>query len=247
MDKALYQLYDIGVPLVRIGPKNDGGYVLADGLVYDLILSGGIATNISFENALCEQHPNIVCHAFDHSIERLPLKHHVSNLVWHKIAVGDVEEPGVSSDLKSLIEPHQNIMLKMDIEGWEIPWFSCLDESHMRKFAQIALETHDLSTKTQDMLRKILVTHTCVHVHANNHGYTKIIGDTRYARILEWTFVRNDLCLKKEKYEGPLPRTLDAPNCRFRTDIPVFLPADMPFTDGRAERRAEMAARKLKP
>ena len=57
----------------RVGKSNDGGYVICDmegG--YDMFISGGIDTDISFEVNFLKLHPNLTCHAFDGSVKGLP-------------------------------------------------------------------------------------------------------------------------------------------------------------------------------
>lgn len=55
----------------RVGnPNGDGGYVIIDGLGdYDLLLSAGIADDISFEDEFLKD-KNIKCFAFDGTIQR---------------------------------------------------------------------------------------------------------------------------------------------------------------------------------
>jgi hypothetical protein len=57
----------------RLGKNNDGGYIICDmDGDYDIFLSGGIDKDVSFEFDFLKLFPDIVCHAFDGSIDQLP-------------------------------------------------------------------------------------------------------------------------------------------------------------------------------
>jgi hypothetical protein len=57
----------------RLGKDDDGGYIICDmGDVYDIFLSGGVETDISFEEGMLEKYPNLICHAYDGTIYNFP-------------------------------------------------------------------------------------------------------------------------------------------------------------------------------
>ena len=78
-DYSILNAYKIPNTLVRVGPKEDGGYVLADGFSYDLFISCGIANDIRFENAFLNIH-KIKCMAFDGTINSFPV--HTNSMEW---------------------------------------------------------------------------------------------------------------------------------------------------------------------
>ena len=55
-DYSILNTYTIPFSLVRVGPKKDGGYVIADGFDYDLFISCGIANDINFEESFLDIH-----------------------------------------------------------------------------------------------------------------------------------------------------------------------------------------------
>lgn len=57
---------------IRIGRDNDGGYVICDDDGYDIIISGGISDDTSFELGLLDKFDAIECVAFDGTIPGLP-------------------------------------------------------------------------------------------------------------------------------------------------------------------------------
>jgi hypothetical protein len=83
-----------------------------------------------------------------------------------------------NTNLSFLINKHDNIFLKIDIEGGEYPWLLQIDENELNKFKQIVIEFHGItddgwnSTYNNKIkcLEKLLRTHYIVHAHGNNHG-----------------------------------------------------------------------------
>ena len=47
-----------------------------------------------------------------------------------------------SLNLHEFIEKYDNIFLKMDIEGWEIPCIVTLNDNQINKLSQIVIEFH---------------------------------------------------------------------------------------------------------
>ena len=59
---------------IRVGKDNDGGYVIANlPGEYDMLISGGISGDISFEQHFLDRYKNISrCYAFDGTVAKLP-------------------------------------------------------------------------------------------------------------------------------------------------------------------------------
>ncbi len=67
------RIYKSSFPKFRCGNKKDGGYIISDlPNGYDAFFSGGIANDISFEEAFLEKYQNLTCHAYDGTIDKLP-------------------------------------------------------------------------------------------------------------------------------------------------------------------------------
>ena len=68
------RIYQSPYNKVRIGKNNDGGYVICDipEVNYDILLSGGIANDISFEQELLKKYPNLSGYGFDGTIQKIP-------------------------------------------------------------------------------------------------------------------------------------------------------------------------------
>ena len=119
-----------------------------------------------------------------------------------------------------------NILLKMDIEGWE---YRALDAilAHADRFTGIAIEFHDVDLHAERMVRFIGeagASLVLVHFHANSH--------TRYGRggqsiVVEMTFMSRRLLSPGEVLcHRPLPIAgLDAPNLPGEHEAPVAFEA----------------------
>ena len=99
-------VYDIFKEKKRIGKSNDGGYVIniLPG-EYDIFISGGIAGDISFEEHLLTMQKNLICHAFDGTILKLPKSN--KKIIFHK------KNLGYGAALKTGIKNYQKICLKI--------------------------------------------------------------------------------------------------------------------------------------
>lgn len=211
----------------RIGKNNDGGYVTV--LLpnqYDLFISGGISDDTSFEEHLLQLHPNLLCHAFDGTIDKLPNNH--ERIIFHPKNLGD--STNNTTNLCEYIEPYHNIFMKIDIEGHEFRIMPCIIEHNlMHKIKQLVIEIHspgdiqmfpsyfkglqDIdNNKMFDMLHKINATHTLVHFHANNACKMQQINNINLPHVFELTFIRNDFVTEKIQNTESLPTKLDMKN-----------------------------------
>jgi hypothetical protein len=68
------------------------------------------------------------------------------------------------------------------------------------------------------VFRKLLTTHSVIHVHANNACPYTIIHNVAVPELVEVTFYRNGRDALTD-YAGPLPCELDAANVPGRSEI----------------------------
>ena len=62
--------------------------------------------------------------------------------------------------MHDIIDTNDDIFIKMDIEGGEIPWINSLTDKQINKFEQIVMEFHSpFSDKEIDVFNKINLTH----------------------------------------------------------------------------------------
>jgi hypothetical protein len=249
---------------VKIGNRQgDGGYVLYDHLrATQPVYSFGISTEVSFDLELAERGHTILM--FDHTIEELPVKH--PRFVWKKLGIAgetDPELPLLSLSDHLRHNGHggaSDIILKMDVEGWEWDVLSRAPSSLLGRFEQIAFEAHGLNhldsrhlrTKINNSLINLNNTHVLFHVHANNTVPVSEVCGITCPEMLELSYVRRDLvtiCDSGTVY----PTALDCANIPSRPDTVLdffpFLPGSLSGSElkRRVREAAALACRHCDP
>jgi hypothetical protein len=153
---------------IRIGKDFDGGYIICDipNIKYDLLLGCGVDVDISFETQFCDKYNNALCYLYDGSVNDFNLEN--KNMTFFKKYINNFNDEN-NTNLHDIIDKFDNIFLKMDIEGYEIPWIKALSYEHLNKITQIVIEFHfpfeDYKKDVFDKLNKYFV---IIHFHANN-------------------------------------------------------------------------------
>jgi len=205
----------------RIGKNNDGGYIICDipNIHYSVLLAGGVADDITFEEHLCSLHPEMKCIAFDGTEYCTITRSRVlsDRFVLIKKNIG-VEETAEITNLFEWIAQHDDIFIKMDIEGAELPWLRCLTEEQQNKFAQIVMEFHfPFSEEDRDVFSNLNKTHLLVHLHGNNCPAGVVTHkNIVIPNILECTYIHRKFVSPEQATilnRDPLPGPLDMPNC----------------------------------
>jgi len=212
-------VYKSPFPKVRIGRNNDGGYLIANvpDITYDLLLSGGIANDSSFEDNFLNIYQDINCYAFDGTVDSSPSNNPKLTFIKKNISPNENEE---TTNLHNYLNSYKNIFLKMDIEGHEIPWLESVSEEQLNNISQIAMEFHNpYSSREDNVFNKLNKTHYLIHAHANNHGGIKEYNNVMIPEALELTYLN-----KKYFTDIPtlndeiLPNSLDQPNAQDTSD-----------------------------
>lgn len=217
----------IGKNKIRKGRNFDGGYVILDDNLSDkIIYSFGINDDVSFDLDLAA----LGCSVFqyDHTINSLPINN--KNFLWRKIGISD--KPIGYDQLKTIDEiiienghiNNKNLFLKMDIEGFE--WGAFINSELLSNFSQIVVELHSFHNINStyhyrnylQCLQKLLLTHTPIHIHANNYGGIVIAGGTVIPDVLEVTLVRKQDHEFQPCYDV-FPTSLDMPCNHITPDI----------------------------
>ena len=185
----------LGYNKIRIGRKNDGGYIfLNDFKNIKIAYSFGINNEISFEKELADK--NIDVYMYDHSINQLPFEN--SKFHWKKIGLcGIKNEEQNMKTLSELIQENghskeDNMILKIDIEGYEWKVFQFLPFSILRQFKFIVVEFHfeDSEIEYYNILKRILITHKIFHTHCNNCGEMINLNGLKICQALEISFIQ---------------------------------------------------------
>jgi hypothetical protein len=210
-----------GIELIRIGPENDGGYLVPndlDGIRY--AFSPGVSDESGFEAELANRGMQVFL--ADYSVDAPAVAH--PRFVFDKRFVGCLtDERYITLDdwhaAKLASEPGAELLLQMDIEGAEYETLLAASPGLLAKFRIMIVELHWLpqlwnepffavASRMFDKLRK---THSVVHIHPNNCcGSVKSAG-LEIPRIAEFTFLRNDR-FRATSYRTAFPHPLDRPN-----------------------------------
>lgn len=227
-----------GLELIRVGAKNDGGYLVPlDFTPSDIkaVISPGIGEVCDFEYYFADL--GIPVFLIDKSVDSLHMTHKHFCFLQMFVAPKD---NSLSSEisLQSLIgkvdreveNNQQDLILQMDVEGAEWRILASAQPETLRRFRIMAIEFHDFSETVAagfagelaiGVLEKILEDFVVVHAHLNNVSRTSVIRSKLVPKVVEITFLRKDRVPKhygnlgsnNEDFEwAEVPHKLDAPN-----------------------------------
>jgi len=234
-------VYKSPFPKIRIGNIGDGGYVISDiATQYDVLMSGGVSDDISFEQDFLNRYPNTRCFAFDGTVTSLPVND--SRITFINKNLG-IFETDTTTNLESYFQQYDNIFLKLDIEGHEFRLFPSIFK-YFHKIKQIVIEIHspndihkhpnyfkglqDIVDDTMfSLLANINTTHSLVHIHGNNGCDQHTIQGVMLPNVFECTYIRNDFITEKILNDIPFPTNLDYPNIR---DKPQYVLKGFPYS-----------------
>jgi hypothetical protein len=210
-----------GMELVRVGPDDDGGYLVPDDLEgIRLAFSPGVSNESGFEARLADRGMQI--YLADYSVDGPTLPH--PRFDFDKRFVGCLtDERYMTLDdwhaAKLGADSDAELLLQMDIEGAEYETLLAASPRLLGLFRIMVIEFHSLPQLWNEpffaiasrMFAKLLATHAVVHIHPNNCcGSVKSAG-LEIPRIAEFTLLRRDR-LRSTAYRTTFPHPLDRPN-----------------------------------
>jgi hypothetical protein len=230
LKNLLSQLVPLDIDLQRIGDANDGGYLIPKELdLPTALFSPGVNDNDSFELFYAEK--GVPCYLADFSVNKNPSEH--PNLHFSKKYVGWKDEdsfiPLDSWVNESVGEHIDNLMLQMDIEGWEYNNIINVSHNILSRFNLVCIEFHGFY-KTgylhsfalmEQIFQKLLKHYVPVHIHANNCCGSEIIHDYVLPTAVEITFLNRNskLISSKLKTRNTIYQPLDKPNVTDKDEI----------------------------
>ncbi|MFP4528674.1 MAG: FkbM family methyltransferase [Candidatus Kapaibacterium sp.] len=216
-------------PLIRFGPDEDGGYLIPDDLEgVAACFSPGVSLVSGFEKDCAER--GIPVFLADKSVD-VPAEEHELFHFTKKFIGAYSDENFMTLDEwigESLEDKNSDLMLQIDIEGYEFEAFLSASADLMKRFRIIVAEFHRLDLLWSEpffkianhTFEKLLNTHSCVHIHPNNCcGSLKQKG-MEIPIALEFTFLRNDRIVSSS-YQTEFPHPLDYDNMNMP---PMILP-----------------------
>lgn len=196
------------VPLIRIGGRGDGAYLVPKDLIgIDACFSPGVNNVKCFEDELAVRF-GIKSHMCDFSSDSEKLM--TPLLAGLQTFEKKWLEPNAGDNSISLQEwvdkyspdPQKDLMLQMDIEGAEYRNLLAAETSLLARFRIIVIEMHGLGAIQSEnrsngivvsLLKKLSRTHCCVHAHPNNCcGYFFDSDGMIIPNVIEVTYLRND-------------------------------------------------------
>jgi hypothetical protein len=209
-----------GIDLIRLGPDGDGGYLVPDDLTgIQACFSPGVSDESGFERDCADRGMSV--YLADASVNAPAIAHPSFRFTKKYVgatSAGDfmTMDDWVSS---SPVGGTSDLLLQIDIEGFEYETFLNMSIDLMKRFRIIVAEFHQLdeywsktffglASRTFD---KILQTHTCVHLHPNNCCGSFSHQNLEIPRVMEFTFLRNDRIVSSTPVTT-LPNLLDRGN-----------------------------------
>lgn len=215
--------------LIRLGPKGDGGYLLPDDLTgIKACFSPGVSDVSGFEKDCADLGMSVFL--ADKSVKQPAEFHERFHFTKKHIGITTNDEFMTIDDwvTTSLLESQEDLLLQIDIEGYEYETFISASNLLMSRFRIIVAEFHDLHVLwskpffrlASHTFEKILQTHTCVHIHPNNCCGSVTIQGLEIPRIAEFTFLRNDR-VKNPSFATVFPHSLDEDNQANKPHLPL--------------------------
>ncbi len=207
---------DAGVPLVRLGPDTDGGYLVPDDL--DGIVacfSPGVGDATGFDDA-CAARGMRVFQA-DGTVADPGRGHH---FVDRNLGRADSDTTITLGSWVAQADPGPgDLLLQMDVEGAEYEVLLATPPEVLARFRVIVLELHHLAALGDGAvfrlfratLDRLLAGHTCVHAHPNNVVPPARVDGIVVPPLLEVTFLRDDR-VRGDGFVTEFPHPLDRDN-----------------------------------
>ncbi len=222
LEKLIRKHHPVDVPgkeLIRLGPnKGDGGYLVPNDLEgIEACYSPGVSYISGFEKDCADLGMQVFL--ADGSVDGPAVSH--ERFHFTKTYVGaTTSDAFMTMDEwvnSSLPRSQSDLLLQIDIEGFEYESFLSMSNSLMKRFRIIVVEFHELDMLWSQPFFKlassafetILQNHTCVHIHPNNCGGSLIRHKLDIPRLMEFTFLRNDrIC--NPSFSSCFPHPLDS-------------------------------------
>lgn len=208
--------------LVRLGPSNDGGYLVPDDFKeIEACFSPGVDKVSEFEMECLRLGMKIFL--ADFSVDSPNLDLSPDKFDFEKLFISSSRydntitiDKWVNSKLE---DSESDLLLQMDIEGAEMEVIINMSDELLNRFRIIVIEFHDLQDLwnvhyfkiASVVFKKLLKNHSCVHIHPNNVSSIDRRSGIEIPRLAEFTFYRNDRGIK-DRLVQVLPHKNDKDN-----------------------------------
>lgn len=186
--------------LLRLGADGDGGYLIPDDLAgIAACYSPGVGATSVFEQDCAKLGMEV--YLADASVSNPPENDVRFNFTKKYIgALSNDTFMTLTEWVQESSRENGDLLLQIDIEGYEYEAILATDESTMNRFRIIAAEFHLLDMLwsrpfylvASRAIEKLLATHVCVHIHPNNCCHVERRNGISIPRAMEFTFLRRD-------------------------------------------------------
>ena len=213
--------------LIRLGPNGDGGYLVPDDLEgIPACFSPGVSFTSGFEKDCADLGMEVFMAdaSVDQPADIHPKFHFEKKFLG--VTTNDVFMTLDDWVRQAPIDPSADLLLQIDIEGFEYEVFLAASDALMKRFRIIVAEFHDLEhfweppffRLASRAFDKILQTHACVHIHPNNANPTLRKRGLEIVPVTEFTFLRRDRILESSP-SRQFPHPLDFDNTAHPTVV----------------------------
>jgi hypothetical protein len=197
------------VPLLRFGGQFDGGYLVPDDLDgITACFSPGVKDSADFELDVAAR--GIPCFLADYSVDKSPVEHPLFQ--FEKRFIGATEDDTymtLDAWVRSKAAGEGDLLLQMDIEGFEYETMLSVDEDILKRFRIMVVEFHTMdgvfSKRSRPIIaatfKKILKHFHAVHIHPQQLSHDRPIpgscGTTRHGIHVS---TQRPVCQRRAKY-----------------------------------------------
>ncbi len=223
-----------GHELIRMGPNGDGGYLVPDDLAgVSACFSPGVCSVSDFEKDCADRGMQVFL--ADKSVEGPAVEHEKFHFIKKYIGSFSTNDFITMDEwvASSNLDPDSDLLLQMDIEGFDYETLLNLSDRLMRRFRLIIIEFHSLDSLWNQAyfklgsrcFEKLLHTHACVHLHPNNCRGLAVRSGVSIPQVMEFTFLRKDRMREsaealvfphKLDFDNTPNPTLTLPDCWYR-------------------------------
>ncbi|MEI7820605.1 MAG: FkbM family methyltransferase [Verrucomicrobiota bacterium] len=223
VEKFLEGIFPVcaGKEMIRLGPQGDGGYLVPDDVAgIDALFSPGVSFISGFEKDCAERGMEVFL--ADRSVDK-PAEEHAKFHFIKKYIGATTNEDFITIDewvAGSYANQTSDLMLQMDIEGYEYETILNMSDRLLRRLRIIVAEFHAFDQLwnrayfgfVRSVFGKLLQTHRVVHIHPNNRLPLFRKKGLTIPPLLELTFVRKDRLPSELVYAKDFPHPLDSDN-----------------------------------
>ena len=231
---------DCGFELIRVGGDGDGGYLIPNDLEgIEYCFSPGVSAVADFENQLADL--RIKSFLADYSVARPPVMR--PEFVFDKKFLGAADRDPyltmASWKEKYLSDYSCDLLLQMDIEGFEYEVILNTPDALLNQFRIMVIEFHDLEKLfdpfglrvLSSCFEKLMQFFYVVHLHPNNYYRSVRRGGVEIPRLMEVTFLnKKRVSITKPQLSFPhkldrdnMPwKPLPLPTCWYAPDAPAL-------------------------